>query len=193
MAIKANEYFIDRCVGGAKSEGQWREEFYQNGLNVEEPEIADVEVGIQRVYGLVAQGMVFGFSTLERFWREIMTYRYETDPDTGEVLAEAKIIDKNKFHAMDSLRYLCSIIRIEQIDRQLVRAGGERQIVEYYDQLNQKMQKAEVIPRGDDRVSRHRGRPVRSGRIQTKNTLAREAHLEQIMTQNIRRGPSGLF
>src|SRR5690606_6678700 len=54
---------VPTTVGGAKSEGQWRKEFRSGGLPVREPPVSDVEVGIDRVYGLLKDGRLQVFDT----------------------------------------------------------------------------------------------------------------------------------
>src|SRR6185437_11409867 len=49
-SLKAGEPMLPVCVGGSHSEGQWRNEFRVAGLPVREPDIKEVEIGIERVY-----------------------------------------------------------------------------------------------------------------------------------------------
>lgn len=104
------EPMIPQCVGGSKSEGQWRTEFrqavYQDvkvGLPVREPAVSDVEVGIDRVYGAIKRDEVYYFDDLDGFLEEKRTYSRELD-EAGEP-TEA-IEDKNSFHFMDAERYI---------------------------------------------------------------------------------------
>ncbi len=129
--IMIGEQGFDRFFGGAQSEGVWREEFAENGLNVEEPMISDVEVGIQRVQSLMIQERLFIYDNLIELWNELYTYQYETDPDTGEILADLKIKSKKKFHRMDALRYLCSMFG-NNMRLTVARGGGERPILKSY-------------------------------------------------------------
>lgn len=135
--ILKGEPFIDRWVGGAKSEGQWRDEFWENGINIEEPPITDVHVGIQRAYSMIAANRYYAMEDLEQFWNELYTYRYKTDPNTGEVLPEMEIVNKEAYHHMDScLRYLCSIFG-ELAQNFIAHGGGERALVSTYGALQE--------------------------------------------------------
>lgn len=102
------EPMIPTCVGGSKSEGQWRNEFRSGGLPVQEPPISDVEVGIDRVYGAHARGEIFVFDDLAGYLEEKLTYSRELD-ENGE--PTEKIEDKETFHFMDSERYIISKLR----------------------------------------------------------------------------------
>lgn len=105
------EPMIPTCVGGSKSEGQWRTEFQQGGevkgvkvgLPVKEPAVSDVEVGIDRVYGANKRGEIYYFNDLDGFLEEKRTYSRELD-ENGEPTEE--IEDKNSFHFLDSERYI---------------------------------------------------------------------------------------
>lgn len=102
------EPMVPTCVGGSKSEGQWRDEFRAGGLPVQEPPISDVEVGIDRVYGAHARGEILVFDDLSGYLEEKMTYSRKLD-ENGEP-TEA-IDDKNRFHFMDAERYLLARLR----------------------------------------------------------------------------------
>lgn len=139
--IRAGAYgHIERAIGGAKSEGQWRDEFYESGLLIEEPSIADLHVGIARLYSLFSAGRfkVFNSSTpgLEAWWKQIFDYRYETDPVTGDTLPEMKIIQQNKYHMIDSSRYLASGFPDLTQPLALGAAGGNRQNIDDYRALH---------------------------------------------------------
>lgn len=94
---------IPFCVGGSKSEGQWRQEFTAAGLPVHEPLISDVEVGINRVYGAHSRREIVVFDDLGAYLDEKNTYSRKVDA-MGEPLEE--IENKNAFHLMDSERYI---------------------------------------------------------------------------------------
>lgn len=91
-----------KVTGGSKSEAQWRWEFARAGMPVGEPPIAEVEVGINRVYGLIASRNLLIFNTLRGLRDQILSYSRELD-DTGE--PTEKIEDKEAFHLLDALRY----------------------------------------------------------------------------------------
>lgn len=87
---------------GAKSEKYWREDYKAAGaLNVREPDISDVEEGIDRGTQLIKQRRVFIFDDLVEFVDEIM--RYSRVIKDGEVTKDIK--DKSTYHLMDAYRY----------------------------------------------------------------------------------------
>lgn len=91
------------CFGGSKSEGQWRNEFLQAGLYVGEPEVSDVEVGIQRVYGLFKTWRLYIFDTCKGVLDEIGRYSRKLDDHQNPT---EEIEDKATFHRLDALRYI---------------------------------------------------------------------------------------
>jgi hypothetical protein len=94
---------VPTCVGGSKSEGQWRAEFRQAGLPVRSPIVREVEIGINRVYGAHARGEIIVFDDLAHYLDQKATYSRELD-ELGEP-TEA-IADKETFHLMDAERYV---------------------------------------------------------------------------------------
>lgn len=104
----AGEPMIPTCVGGSKSEGQWRQEFRDGGLPVQAPPISDVEVGIDRVYGAHARNEIYVFDDLSGYLEEKMTYSRKLD-ENGE--PTEVIEDKSSFHFMDSERAIMSKLK----------------------------------------------------------------------------------
>lgn len=102
------ESMVPTCVGGSKSEGQWRQEFRSGGLPVQEPPISDVEVGIDRVYGAHKRGEILVFDDLAGYLEEKMTYSRQLD-ENGE--PTEVIEDKSAFHYMDAERYIIARLR----------------------------------------------------------------------------------
>ena len=96
------------CVGGSKSEGQWRDEFRAGGLPVQEPKFSDVEVGIDRVYATQRRGEFVVFSDLTGLLEELATYSRVVD-DAGEPTEE--IDDKHSYHHLDAVRYIIGRVR----------------------------------------------------------------------------------
>ena len=96
---------IINWVGGSKSEGQWRLEFQQSGVSVRESPITDVEVGINRVYGLHKENRIFIFNTLKKYLDQKMSYSRVLD---GSGNPTEKIEDKEKYHLLDAERYIFS-------------------------------------------------------------------------------------
>ena len=102
-ALLAGEPGMPVCAGGSKGEQQWRDEFAAAGLPVHEPAVADVEVGIDRVYGAHAAGRIVVFKDLARYLEEKGAYSRAVD-DAGN--ATEAIEDKHSFHLMDAERYI---------------------------------------------------------------------------------------
>lgn len=122
------ETMVPVCVGGAKSEGQWRQEFALGGLPILPPVVSDVEVGIDRVYGYVKSHRILWFNDLYGTLDQLRTYSRELDAN-GE--PTEKIADKETFHWLDAIRYIIGYLATgaasdEEIDRF---AKGEVQAV----------------------------------------------------------------
>lgn len=110
-ALMAGEPMIPICVGGSKSEGQWRAEFQAAGLPVQEPAITgpdSVEVGIDRVYGAHKRNEIFVFEDCAAYLEEKQTYSRKID-DAGEPMED--IEDKNSFHHLDAERYIIGWVK----------------------------------------------------------------------------------
>ena len=102
-AMMADEPTPLRVVGGAKSEGQWRQEFSAAGLTVRGPDITEIELGIDRVFGAHRKDKIIVFDDLPGYLDEKMSYSRELD-ENGD--PTDKIEDKNSFHYMDAERYI---------------------------------------------------------------------------------------
>lgn len=94
-------------VGGAKSEGQWRDEFRAAGLPVQEPPISDVWLGINRVYALMKQNQLFVFDTCQGSLGQVGGYSRKMNKATGEPIPD-EILNKDQYHFLDALRYVVS-------------------------------------------------------------------------------------
>lgn len=97
---------LKRAVGGSWSEDQWRSEFRAGSLSVNRPPIKDVEIGIDRVYGLLKENRLFIFKdackhTLAQFG----SYSRELDKLNNPT---EKIEDKETYHYLDAVRYVCA-------------------------------------------------------------------------------------
>lgn len=97
------EPMVPFCVGGSKSEGQWRSEFRAGGLPVREPAVTDVNVGINRVYGAIKSGKFKLFDDLAGTMDQFGSYKRKRDAN-GNITDE--IENKNAYHYLDSIRYL---------------------------------------------------------------------------------------
>lgn len=109
-AMLRGEPRIPTAYGGAKSEGQWRDEFASGGLPLHAPDISDVEVGIDRVYGGITQGRFILFDDLVGTIDQAESYSRVLD-DRGEP-TEA-IEDKATYHYLDAWRYIGSYLMDE--------------------------------------------------------------------------------
>lgn len=90
-------------AGGSGSEQQWRDEFAAAGLPVATPDLADVEVGINRVYGAMAAGRIVVFSDLAGLLDELGSYSRVVDEAGNPTV---KIEAKEDYHLLDALRYI---------------------------------------------------------------------------------------
>lgn len=104
-AIKAGEPQVPYAVGGSHSEGQWRLEFRNGGLSVSEPDIKDVFLGIERVYGAHKRDEIIVFDDLHNYLDQKARYSYKLD-ERGEVKEPKEIEDKATYHLQDAERYI---------------------------------------------------------------------------------------
>lgn len=104
----AEESTMPVCYGGAKSEGQWRFEFSQAGLQINKPSIDDVNVGIARVYAQHSVDGIIYFDDLSKIIEEKSSYRRKRLPN-GDYSDE--IMNKETYHMLDCERYIVSEIR----------------------------------------------------------------------------------
>lgn len=110
---------IVKAFGGAKSEKQQRYDWRDAGLAVGEPEIADVEIGIDKVIQCFKNRSLYIFSDLTGLIDELGTYARKLN-DLGETTDEIK--DKSQYHILDALRYVIpSVIEQKQAGVQSVR------------------------------------------------------------------------
>ncbi len=96
------------CVGGAKSEGNWRLEMRANGLPVRELDVKEVEVGIDRVYGAHANNEIIIFDDLTEYLDQKHTYSRELDSQDRPT---EKIADKATYHFLDAERYIVGYLK----------------------------------------------------------------------------------
>ena len=92
-------------TGGAKSEKQYRWDWTEAGVPVQESSIIDVEAGIDRVIELFKTKRLFVFDDCAGVLDELGTYARELD-DMGQ--PTEKIKGKATFHLLDGLRYVVS-------------------------------------------------------------------------------------
>lgn len=104
-SITADEPRLPLLIGGSASEDEWRSKFALQGLPIQEPPIRDVEVGIDTVYALFAQGRLLIMDDLSELIDQLNSYSRVLD-DAGE--PTAAIDAKETYHLLDALRYVCS-------------------------------------------------------------------------------------
>lgn len=119
-AILSNEPGIPLCAGGTKSEDNWRNEFAAAGLPVQKPKVWSVDVGIDKVYGLIPN--LYIFDDLEPIVNEFESYSRKVNT-TGETINE--IDQKSLYHFLDALRYAATIVSVNVNDNVVV--GNARQ------------------------------------------------------------------
>lgn len=102
-AILQREPSIPFAVGGSLSEGNWRLEFRAAGLPIREPDIKDVEVGINRVYAMHKRNRIKVFKTCSGYLDEKTSYSRELNERDEPT---EKIEDKSSYHYMDAERYI---------------------------------------------------------------------------------------
>lgn len=103
---------IPVAYGGSKSEGQWRDEFAAAGLGVLPPVVTEVEVGINRVYSMIApdeEGLrqFLVLDSMKSFIDELLDYKRPVD-ENGEPMEG--IEDQHAYHRMDAARYILSYL-----------------------------------------------------------------------------------
>lgn len=110
---------IPTCYGGARAEGQWRMEFRDAGLPIREPKISDVWLGINRVYGLLKEGIkgecpirVQIFDDLDNIRNELNSYHRKTDEQGNPV--DDEIVAKSVYHGNDCFRYVAGSMPLNQ-------------------------------------------------------------------------------
>jgi PBSX family phage terminase large subunit len=94
-------------VGGSWSEQEIRNDFALAGLPIAKPPIREVEVGIKRVVNALLRGRLIFTGGAQKVTEEMSAYSRVLDPG-GE--ATHIIKDKNKFHRLDALRYIVSMV-----------------------------------------------------------------------------------
>lgn len=97
--------------GGAASEDVHRRAWSMTGVPLCEPTIRDVEGGIDNVIGLIKQNRLRVFETMTGLRSEFAAYSRELDA-SGQ--PTEKIADKQTYHHLDALRYICSSLSVRK-------------------------------------------------------------------------------
>lgn len=106
-ALLEGDRLPEYCYGGSRSEAQWRMEFRAAGLEIKEPPVSDVELGILRVYGAHKRNGIYVFDDQVEYLDEKASYSREVD-EAGVV--QQGLRDKSAFHCMDAERYIFSAV-----------------------------------------------------------------------------------
>lgn len=69
--------------------------------------MSDVEVGIQRVYGLIKEGRLLVFESSDGIIGELQSYARKLD---GNDQPTEEIEDKSTYHYLDALRYIATLV-----------------------------------------------------------------------------------
>jgi hypothetical protein len=96
---------VEKWVGGSRSEKQFRLDWQDAGIEVEEPFVADVEAGIDRVTAFLKAKRLLVFSTCRGVIDEFGRYSRKLDAK-GEPTEQ--IENKSEFHRLDGARYIIS-------------------------------------------------------------------------------------
>ena len=106
---KAEGVNMKSWYGGAKSEVQQRMDWEAEGIYMLEPEISDVEAGIDRIISLFKQDLLYIFDTCRGVLDELGTYSRELGDD-GEPTEQIR--RKETFHLLDALRYAAQALTV---------------------------------------------------------------------------------
>lgn len=102
MLKMAQTDMVRAWIGGAKSERQARADFTAEGIELLEPLITDVWAGIDRVYGLLKDGLLLIHDSCPNLIDEIVSYKRKMGRDG---LPTDTIEAKEQYHLLDALRY----------------------------------------------------------------------------------------
>jgi len=105
----------ERCVpystlyigGGSPSETQMRNDWKAAGLEIPDPKISDVELGISNVIQCMQEGRLKISRSCSGILHEIGTYRRKSN---AEGTISDSITDKNMYHRLDALRYVVNLM-----------------------------------------------------------------------------------
>jgi len=131
-----------RCVGGSRSEKQFRMDMQENKVRIIEPPIVDVEAGLNRIIALMRTDTLRITSNCRNTLAQVREYARKVDA-YGEPTPE--IDEKSKYHFIDALRYAATLIRMtpkalpdkEKLDRSvrepIPQFGQPQQLQRRYD------------------------------------------------------------
>ncbi len=100
MSVSATSHYT--ITGGSTSEKQFRSDWNDNDIRVQEPPFSDVEAGLDIMISLMKVDGLEVFNTCVGFLGEVRSYSRELDA-AGE--PTEKIRDKDTYHRIDGCRY----------------------------------------------------------------------------------------
>lgn len=122
-ALLEDEPHLPTAVGGSWSEDNWRAEFAAAGLPVSRPDVKEVEVGIDRVYGAHKRHEIKVFSDLAGYLDEKRSYSRVVDANGNPT---DKIDNKSSYHLIDAERYIVGKLRGYAEEEYQSATGGQR-------------------------------------------------------------------
>lgn len=111
--ITADTIVLKRA-GGSHQEDEVRQGYTAHGWPIQEPKVKGVEAQIDRVYALHKLNKLFCFNDLRNYLDEKRTFSRKLD-DSYKPTEE--IEDKERYHLMDSERYILSDFAPETVER----------------------------------------------------------------------------
>lgn len=116
LDFTTNERVV-KWTGGAKSEKQFRIDWQDAGVPLEEPGVIEVEIGIDRITELIKEKRLFIFDTCKGLIDEFSAYSRKLD-ENGE--PTPVILNKERYHRLDALRYDVIGIRSKKVVQVLI-------------------------------------------------------------------------
>jgi len=103
------------CVGGSRSEDEWRNKFGNEGFPVGLPKYRSVDAGIASVYREMKLGRLIIDPALKELIKEIEDYVYLLDQNEEPT---DTISEKSTYHRLDALRYVVSTLRPNEAEEE---------------------------------------------------------------------------
>ncbi len=121
---KANgKNLLPGCGGNKHGEDGWREAYRMNGLPLDEPPENNIEVQIQNVWSLMAQGKIKFFRNGAHQSIEDVTHYSRKVNEEGKVLDQ--IDDDAKWHLLAALRYIVTKLRPNKPKKVLINPADQ--------------------------------------------------------------------
>ena len=101
--LSKGQNIVRKTGSGVAAERQWKREYSEKGFYIQECKVNDVELGIDRVYGLHQQNRIAYFNTMKHTLSQKEDYHRKLDANQEPT---NEIDSKAQFHFMDAERYL---------------------------------------------------------------------------------------